>query len=62
MSGPLFSYRHPFDVARPPTLEPEVKRAILASWASRSATTPRPNQLDAARGAAGEQRPARSAA
>jgi hypothetical protein len=27
-------FRHPFDIARHPTLEPEVKRAILASWAS----------------------------
>lgn len=26
--------RLPFDVAHHPTLEPEVKRAILASWAS----------------------------
>lgn len=40
MSGPLFSYRHPFEVARHPTLEPEVKRAILASWASDSAAVP----------------------
>lgn len=28
------AFRHPFDIARHPTLEPEVKRAILASWAS----------------------------
>jgi len=34
MSHPVSSFRHPFDVARHPTLEPEVKRAILASWAS----------------------------
>lgn len=27
-------FRHPFDIARHPSLEPEVKRAILASWAS----------------------------
>lgn len=27
-------FRHPFDVARHPRLEPEVKRAILASWAA----------------------------
>jgi len=27
-------FRHPFDLARHPSLEPEVKRAILASWAS----------------------------
>ncbi len=40
MSEPLFSYRHPFEVARHPTLEPEVKRAILASWASDAAAIP----------------------
>jgi hypothetical protein len=40
MSGPLFSYRHPFEVAHHPTLEPEVKRAILASWASDAAAAP----------------------
>jgi hypothetical protein len=40
MTGPLCSYRHPFDVARHPTLEPEVKRAILASWASDAAAVP----------------------
>ena len=34
MSQHEFDFRHPFDVARHPTLEPEVKRAILASWAS----------------------------
>jgi hypothetical protein len=28
------NFRHPFEVARHPSLEPEVKRAILASWAS----------------------------
>lgn len=40
MSGPLFSYRHPFEVARHPTLEPEVKRAILSSWASDASAVP----------------------
>lgn len=30
----LSRFEHPFDVARHPSLEPEVKRAILASWAS----------------------------
>ena len=40
MSGPLFSFGHPFDVARHPSLEPEVKRAILASWASDAAAVP----------------------
>lgn len=34
MSQPVSRYLHPFDVVRHPTLEPEVKRAILASWAS----------------------------
>ena len=34
MSQPFARYLHPFDVARHPSLEPEVKRAILASWAS----------------------------
>jgi hypothetical protein len=37
------AFRHPFDIARHPTLEPEVKRAILASWASdRAAVRDRP--------------------
>jgi hypothetical protein len=30
----LNHFRDPFDVVRHPQLEPEVKRAILASWAS----------------------------
>ena len=34
MSQPFSRYLHPFDVAHHPALEPEVKRAILASWAS----------------------------
>lgn len=34
MSQPVSRLLYPFDVARHPTLEPEVKRAILASWAS----------------------------
>ncbi|MBT2189189.1 hypothetical protein [Sphingobium nicotianae] len=34
MSQPISRFLHPFDVARHPSLEPEVKRAILASWAS----------------------------
>lgn len=34
MSQPVSQFRHPFDIARHPTLEPEIKRAILASWAS----------------------------
>lgn len=36
----LSHFRHPFDIARHPTLEPEVKRAILASWASDAAAVP----------------------
>jgi hypothetical protein len=34
MSQAVSRYLHPFDIAAHPTLEPEVKRAILASWAS----------------------------
>lgn len=34
MSQPISRFLHPFDVTRHPELEPEVKRAILASWAS----------------------------
>lgn len=34
MSQPVSRYLHPFEIAGHPTLEPEVKRAILASWAS----------------------------
>lgn len=34
MSQPFSRYLHPFDVAHHPSLEPEVKRSILASWAS----------------------------
>lgn len=37
MSVPLSRFHGPFDVARHPSLEPEVKRAILASWASDAA-------------------------
>jgi len=43
MSQPFSRFLHPFDVACHPSLEPEVKRAILASWASdRSAVKDRP--------------------
>ena len=43
MSEPFSRFLHPFDVARHPSLEPEVKRALLASWASdRSAIRNRP--------------------
>lgn len=43
MSHPVSRYLHPFDIAGHPTLEPEVKRAILASWASdRSAVEGKP--------------------
>jgi hypothetical protein len=34
MSQPFSRYLHPFEIARHPSLEPEVKRAILATWAS----------------------------
>jgi hypothetical protein len=30
-------FRHPFDIVEHPSLEPEVKRAILASWTSDAA-------------------------
>lgn len=44
MSQPISRYLHPFDIAEHPTLEPEVKRAILASWASdRSAVRGQPS-------------------
>ncbi|MBD2843541.1 hypothetical protein [Erythrobacter rubeus] len=33
MSRSIASYLDPFNVAGHPSLEPEVKRAILASWA-----------------------------
>ncbi|MCW1432244.1 hypothetical protein OLX23_24315 [Novosphingobium sp. JCM 18896] len=33
MSQPFSRFLHPFDGARNPSLEPEVMRAILASWA-----------------------------
>ena len=43
MSQPFSRFLHPFDVAHHPSLEPEVKRAILASWASdRSAVRNKP--------------------
>ncbi len=34
MSQPVSRILHPFAVANHPQMEPEVKRAILASWAS----------------------------
>ena len=34
MSRPFSRFLHPFEVVRHPSMEPEVKRAILASWAS----------------------------
>jgi hypothetical protein len=43
MSQPVSRYLHPIDVAHHPSLEPEVKRAILARWASdRSAVEGQP--------------------
>ena len=32
MSQPVSRFLHPFDVARHPSLEPEIQRAILARW------------------------------
>ncbi len=44
MSQPFSRFLNPFDVTRHPSLEPEVKRAILASWASdRSAVRDHPS-------------------
>jgi hypothetical protein len=40
MSQPVSRFLHPFDVARHPSLEPEVKRAILARWASDRSAVP----------------------
>jgi hypothetical protein len=40
MSQPVSRITHPFDIVYHPTLEPEVKRAILASWASDAAAVP----------------------
>lgn len=34
MSQPVSRILHPFDIAGHPDLEPEVKRAMLARWAS----------------------------
>jgi hypothetical protein len=34
VSQPVSRFLHPFDIAHHPSLEPEVKRAILARWAS----------------------------
>lgn len=43
MSQPFSRYLHPFDVVQNPSLEPEVKRSILARWASdRSAVRDQP--------------------
>lgn len=40
MSQPISRILHPFEVVRHPDLEPEVKRAILASWASDRCAVP----------------------
>jgi len=43
VSQPVSRILHPFDIAGHPGLEPEVKRAILARWASdRSAVRGKP--------------------
>jgi hypothetical protein len=40
----ISDFRHPLDIVHHPQLEPEVKRAILASWASdRSAVEGKPS-------------------
>ena len=49
----LSHFRHPFDIAKHPTMEPEVKRAILASWASEASAVRDAPQLRKAPGAAG---------
>lgn len=41
----LNHFRRPFDVVKHPTLEPEVKRAILASWTWDKAAVPNPPDL-----------------
>lgn len=40
MSQTVSRFQHPLDIVRHPQLEPEVKRAILASWASDRAAVP----------------------
>ena len=40
MSQTISRLNSPFEVARHPTLEPEVKRAILASWTSDASAVP----------------------
>ena len=43
MSQPVSRFLHPFELVHHPSLEPEVKRAILARWASdRSAVRGKP--------------------
>lgn len=45
MSQPVSRILHPYDVARHPSFEPEVERAILARWASdRSAMPSKPGR------------------
>ena len=51
MSEPFSRFLHPFDVARHPSLEPEVKRALLASWASDRASVRNKPALRKPRGA-----------
>ncbi|WP_439571494.1 hypothetical protein [Sphingomonas sp.] len=40
MSQPVSRFLHPFDIARHPRLEPEVRRAILARWACEPSALP----------------------
>ena len=51
MSEPFSRFLHPFDVAHHPSLEPEVKRALLASWASDRASVRNEPGLRKPRGA-----------
>lgn len=52
MSQTVSRITHPFDIVHHPQLEPEIKRATLASWASDQAAVPdrpalrRPPDLD----------------
>jgi hypothetical protein len=45
MSQPYSRFLHPFEVARHPSLEPEVKDALLASWAPDRSDFPRQSAI-----------------
>jgi hypothetical protein len=53
MSRPFSRTLHPFDVAHYPCFEPEVKSAVLASWASRGAA--QDNGRDSSRSGASQE-------